>query len=99
LSDDGQGPQISIDCAGLAATLKSSCLATRPRGIIVNVAIWEKAIDFNPNLLAFGERRYHSGMSQRKDSLSPSCPTVSLTDEARMCHEQFWDIRRKISRE
>lgn len=61
LSDDGQGPQISIDCAGLAATLKSACLATRPRGIIVNVAIWEKAIEFNPNLLVFGERRYHSG--------------------------------------
>jgi threonine dehydrogenase-like Zn-dependent dehydrogenase len=68
LSDDGEGPQISIDCAGLAATLKSACMATRPRGIIVNVAIWEKAIEFNPNLLVFGERRYHSGKSALKSS-------------------------------
>lgn len=63
LSDDGEGPPISIDCAGLAATLKSACMATRPKGMIVNVAIWEKPIEFNPNLLVFGERRYHSGMS------------------------------------
>lgn len=62
LSADEQGPSISIDCAGLAVTLKSACLATRPRGIIVNVAIWERAVEFDPNLLVFGERRYHSGM-------------------------------------
>ncbi|RVX69542.1 hypothetical protein B0A52_06606 [Exophiala mesophila] len=67
LSDDGQGPQISIDCAGLAVTLKSACLATRPRGIVVNVAIWEKAVEFNPNLLVFGERRYHSVLGYSRE--------------------------------
>lgn len=38
----GRGPQIALDCAGVAASIKTATLAVRARGRIVNVAIWEK---------------------------------------------------------
>lgn len=60
-SKDGAGATASFDCAGLQKTLEAACLATRPRGMIVNVAIWEKAVPFDPNLLVFGERKLHAG--------------------------------------
>ncbi|CAH0055985.1 unnamed protein product [Clonostachys solani] len=62
-----QGADASFDCAGLEATLKAACLATRPRGVIVNVAIWEKPIEFNPNLLVFGERVFYSVLGYDKN--------------------------------
>ena len=37
---DGRGVQTSLDCAGLAVTLKTACLAVRSRGRVINVAIW-----------------------------------------------------------
>ena len=91
LSDDGQGPQISIDCAGLAVTLKSACLATRPRGIVVNVAIWEKAVEFNPNLLVFGERRYHSGTCLHSPAARSSIHTLTtaLSSSSRLFAGRF----------
>lgn len=58
---DGQGPHIALDCAGVAASIKSATLAVRPRGSIVNVAIWEKETPFNPNNLVFGEKKYSAG--------------------------------------
>lgn len=59
---DGQGPDIALDCAGVAASIKSAVLAVRAKGTIMNVAIWEKAVPFNPNDLVFGEKRYTAGM-------------------------------------
>ncbi|KAL8243721.1 hypothetical protein R6Q59_009979 [Mikania micrantha] len=54
----GKGPHIAMDCAGVAASLTSATLAVRPRGVIVNVAIWEKETSFHPNNLVFGEKKY-----------------------------------------
>ncbi|KAK5084655.1 hypothetical protein LTR05_005733 [Lithohypha guttulata] len=54
----GQGPQIALDCAGVAASVKTACLAVRANGRIVNVAIWEKEVPFNPNNVVFGEKKY-----------------------------------------
>lgn len=63
---DGRGPQIALDCAGVAASVKTACLAIRSRGKVVNVAIWEKDVPFNPNNLVFGEKRYAAGkLTQR----------------------------------
>ncbi|EXJ96289.1 hypothetical protein A1O1_01415 [Capronia coronata CBS 617.96] len=55
---DGQGPHVALDAAGVAATLKSAALAVRARGTIVNLAIWEKEVPFQPNTLVFGEKKY-----------------------------------------
>ncbi|KAK2005857.1 hypothetical protein LZ32DRAFT_642173 [Colletotrichum eremochloae] len=66
-SPDGQGSIASFDCAGLQSTLQAACLATRPRGMVINVAIWEKEVLFNPNLLIFGERKFHSVLGYSQD--------------------------------
>jgi threonine dehydrogenase-like Zn-dependent dehydrogenase len=41
---DGQGPHVALDAAGVAASVKSACLAVRARGTVVNLAIWEKEV-------------------------------------------------------
>ena len=57
----GQGPKIAFDCAGVPASIKTAALAIRSRGTVVNVAIWEKEVPFQPNALVFGEKRYLTG--------------------------------------
>lgn len=65
---DGDGADIVFDCAGLPVTLETACNAIKSRGTVVNVAIWEKAVPFNPNWLVFREGRYVAVLGyQRKD--------------------------------
>jgi threonine dehydrogenase-like Zn-dependent dehydrogenase len=54
------GPDIVFDCAGVPASIKTACEAVRSRGCVINVAIWEKEIPFNPNWLTFREAWYKS---------------------------------------
>jgi threonine dehydrogenase-like Zn-dependent dehydrogenase len=54
----GQGPKIAFDSASVPISIKTAVLAVRPRGTVVNVAIWEKEVPFQPNSLVFGEKRY-----------------------------------------
>lgn len=62
------GPDIVFDCAGVPASIKSACNSVRPRGTVVNVAIWEKEIPFNPNWLVFREGTYKAVLGyQKKD--------------------------------
>jgi threonine dehydrogenase-like Zn-dependent dehydrogenase len=62
------GPDIVFDCAGVPASLKTACTAVRARGTVVNVAIWEKEVPFNPNMLVFREAKYTAVLGyQRKD--------------------------------
>jgi threonine dehydrogenase-like Zn-dependent dehydrogenase len=55
---DGQGVHVVYDCAGVQAGLDAAVHATRARGTIVNIAIWEKACSIVPNDLTFKERKY-----------------------------------------
>ncbi|KAI1125998.1 dehydrogenase [Nemania abortiva] len=55
---NGWGPPVSFDCAGVPASLESSTRAVCARGTVVNVAIWEKPVPFNPNNFVFFERKY-----------------------------------------
>lgn len=62
------GPDIVFDCAGVPASIKAACETVRPRGTVVNVAIWEKEIPFNPNWLVFKEALYTGVLGyQKKD--------------------------------
>lgn len=53
-----QGVHIAYDCAGVQAGLNVAVNATRARGTIVNIAIWEKDCTITPNLFCFKERKY-----------------------------------------
>lgn len=62
------GPDIVFDCAGVPVSLETACKAVKSRGTIVNVAIWEKAVPFDPNWLVFREAKYQAVLGyQRKD--------------------------------
>jgi threonine dehydrogenase-like Zn-dependent dehydrogenase len=58
---DGQGPKVALDCAGVAASIKTAALAVRARGTVVNVAIWEKEVPVQPNWFVFGEKQFKAG--------------------------------------
>lgn len=62
------GPDIVFDCAGVPASITTACQAVRARGTVVNVAIWEKPVPFQPNTLVFKEAQYTAVLGyQRKD--------------------------------
>lgn len=62
------GPDIVFDCAGVPASIATACQAVRARGTVVNVAIWEKEVPFQPNMLVFREAKYTAVLGyQRKD--------------------------------
>jgi threonine dehydrogenase-like Zn-dependent dehydrogenase len=62
------GPDVVFDCAGVPASIETACTAVKARGTVVNVAIWEKAVPFNPNMLVFREARYTAVLGyQRRD--------------------------------
>lgn len=55
---DGKGAHVTYDCAGVQAALDQAVHATRARGCIVNIAIWEKPCTINTNDFNFKERTY-----------------------------------------
>lgn len=62
------GPDVVFDCAGVPASLVTACKAVKARGTVVNVAIWEREVPFQPNMLVFKEARYTAVLGyQRKD--------------------------------
>ncbi|KAF2142870.1 uncharacterized protein K452DRAFT_269389 [Aplosporella prunicola CBS 121167] len=64
----GDGPDYVFDCAGVPASLKTACQAVKARGTVVNVAIWDKEVPFQPNLLVFKEANYTAVLGyDRKD--------------------------------
>jgi threonine dehydrogenase-like Zn-dependent dehydrogenase len=52
------GADVVFDCAGVPASINTACKSVRSLGTVVNVAIWEKEIPFNPNMLVFREAKY-----------------------------------------
>ncbi|EKG15978.1 Alcohol dehydrogenase superfamily zinc-containing [Macrophomina phaseolina MS6] len=64
----GDGPDVVFDCAGVPASLVTACNAVKARGTVVNVAIWEKEVPFQPNMLTFKEANYTAVLGyQRRD--------------------------------
>ncbi|KAF2466188.1 GroES-like protein [Lindgomyces ingoldianus] len=62
------GPDVVFDCAGVPASLATACQAVKARGTVVNVAIWEKEVPFQPNMLVFKEAKYTAVLGyQRED--------------------------------
>ncbi|KAI9720723.1 MAG: hypothetical protein M1828_005603 [Chrysothrix sp. TS-e1954] len=51
-------PDVVFDCAGVPASIRAACACIRARGQVLNVAIWEKPVPFNPNDLVFKEATF-----------------------------------------
>lgn len=55
---DGLGADVGFDCAGAQVAIDSAFRAIKARGMLVNVAVWEKRASLNMNDLVFRERAY-----------------------------------------
>ncbi|KAF5023286.1 hypothetical protein F66182_4667 [Fusarium sp. NRRL 66182] len=56
----GRGADVVFDCAGVPASIRSACEVVKTKGTVINVAIWEKEIPFNPNWITWKESAYKS---------------------------------------
>ncbi|KAF4343942.1 alcohol sorbitol dehydrogenase [Fusarium beomiforme] len=54
----GEGVQVVFDCAGVQSTLETALAASRPRSVIVNVAIWAGEVTISPNYFMLNERTF-----------------------------------------
>ena len=52
---------VVLDCAGVPSSIKGAFLGVKTKGMVVNVAIWEKEVPFQPNWAVFGEKRFCAG--------------------------------------
>ncbi|ODV58169.1 2,3-butanediol dehydrogenase [Ascoidea rubescens DSM 1968] len=63
LSPGGSGFDYAFDCSGLPITFNTGLAALKPRGTLVNLAIWpHKPIDFYPMAMTSGEKRITGSM-------------------------------------
>ncbi|TKA64175.1 hypothetical protein B0A49_05971 [Cryomyces minteri] len=88
---DDQGVDVVFDCAGVQAALTQAILATRARGTIVNIAVWEKPASINVNDLVFKERKYMGVATYVKGDFKEVIEAIS---EGRMKPESM--ITKKI---
>lgn len=63
----GDGVDIAFDASGIQSTLDTAFAATRPGGTVFNVAIHEKALKLNPNVVTLQEKRYMGGICYTDD--------------------------------
>lgn len=54
----GEGADIGFDAAGVQVAVDTAMLAIKARGMLVNIAVWEKRATLNMNDLVFRERGY-----------------------------------------
>ncbi|KAH8173588.1 alcohol dehydrogenase groES-like domain-containing protein [Sarocladium implicatum] len=66
-ASNGQGADVVLDCAGVPASIKSACDVVKVKGTVVNVAIWEKEIPFNPNWVTWKESTFKSVLGYQKE--------------------------------
>ena len=57
----GQGPAVALECAGATASINTAFRAIRTKGLLVNVAIWDKPVPIDMMPVIFGEKRMTAG--------------------------------------
>lgn len=58
---DGQGADVGFDAAGVQVAVDTAFKAIKARGMLVNIAVWEKRATLNMNDIVFRERAYMGG--------------------------------------
>lgn len=60
----GEGADLGFDAAGVQVAVDTAFKAIKARGMLVNIAVWEKRATLNMNDIVFRERAYMGGRSQ-----------------------------------
>ncbi|KAK1089191.1 hypothetical protein LTR33_000168 [Friedmanniomyces endolithicus] len=99
-----QPPDIAFDCGGVPQSIETACKVVKSRGAVVNVAIWEKSIPFNPNWLVFREASYKGVLGyQKKDfegvikaigegKIKPAPMITSRIQMDRLVDDGYWAL-------
>lgn len=88
----GRGFDVTIDAAGVQATFDAAVGLVRPHGTVLNLAIWEGPIDFNPNTLVFTEARLTASLCYQEGDFER---VIKLVAEGRIDPSPL--ITRRIS--
>lgn len=85
---DNKGVHMCFDAAGVQAALNQAARAVRARGTIVNIAIWEKPFQLQPNDMIFRERSvcHHFHTESRANKIpgnGPALPHMSRATSKR----------------
>jgi 2-desacetyl-2-hydroxyethyl bacteriochlorophyllide A dehydrogenase len=70
LSGQDGGVDVVFDCAGVKASIATACAAVRARGCVVNVAIWEGEVGWNPNSLVYREAEFKAVLGYTRADVS-----------------------------
>lgn len=54
----GSGPHVVFDCAGVQSSATSAFHSVRPKGTIVNLALWKGPISMDPNIFVRKQVRW-----------------------------------------
>jgi (R,R)-butanediol dehydrogenase/meso-butanediol dehydrogenase/diacetyl reductase len=81
----GRGADVSFECAGIDAVLKSAVLSTRAGGTCVNVAIWGHEASVAMNDLVFGEVNLLGSLAYANDHPA----TIAMIADGKVDPYQF----------
>lgn len=88
---DGAGVDVSFEAAGTQATFRTAMQVTRRGGTLLNLAIWEKPIEIQPNELVFNEIRLVGSIAYAQEFPA----TIALMNDGRLDPKAL--ITKKIS--
>lgn len=74
---DGKGAHMVFDAAGVQAALNQAVKAIRARGTVVNIAIWEKPFELQPNDMIFRERKWIGVATYQKGDFQEVLAAIS----------------------
>lgn len=63
----GTGTDVCFDASGLPVTLQTALASVRKQGRVVNIAAWERPVEFQPNLLLGTEADYTGALAYTGD--------------------------------
>jgi 2-desacetyl-2-hydroxyethyl bacteriochlorophyllide A dehydrogenase len=74
---DGKGVHMVFDAAGVQAALNQAVKAVRARGTVVNIALWEKPFELQPNDMIFRERKWIGVATYQKGDFQEVLAAIS----------------------
>jgi len=74
---DGKGAHMVFDAAGVQAALNQAVKAIRARGTVINIAIWEKPFQLQPNDMIFRERKWIGVATYQKGDFQEVLAAIS----------------------
>jgi threonine dehydrogenase-like Zn-dependent dehydrogenase len=87
-----EGVDLAFDAAGVQVGVDSAMLAIKARGMLVNIAIWEKRATLNMNDIVFRERAYMGTATFALGDFEQVIDAISTGGDVRTEHEMTFSL-------